>query len=195
VDISAELLAAARVLSAHVRPAIEFRRGDAERLPLADGAFDGVISTFGVMFALDQAQTAAELARVCRPGARLVLTAWTPDGAAAEFFGVVARYSDTAPPRSSPLAWGNPAHVENLLDKAFALSFEQGVSNAYHDSTEDIWAWYARGFGPLRRLVETLPPDRAARLRHDVDAYHRHYTVPAGLHIRREYLLAIGRRR
>src|SRR5512145_2314141 len=68
VDISEELLAAARELSGHVRPTIEFRQADAESIPFEDGAFDGVISTFGVIFALDQAQAAAELARVCRAG-------------------------------------------------------------------------------------------------------------------------------
>src|SRR5215813_14810159 len=80
VDISQELLAAARELSAHVRPAIDFRRADAERLPFADSTFDGVISTFGIMFALDQTQAAAELTRVCCPGGRLALTAWAPVG-------------------------------------------------------------------------------------------------------------------
>jgi ubiquinone/menaquinone biosynthesis C-methylase UbiE len=68
VDISQELLAAAADLSRHIRPPIEFRLGDAEQLPFDNGAFDGVISTFGVMFAIDQATAAAELGRVCRSG-------------------------------------------------------------------------------------------------------------------------------
>ena len=173
VDISAELLAAARELSAHVRPAIDFRLGDAERLPFGDGAFDGIISTFGVMFALDQAQAAIELARVCRSGGRLALATWAPAGAVAQFFGVIAQHSDGPPPPSSPLAWGDPAHVERLLGNAFHLSFEHGVNNAYHGSEQDIWDWYTRGFGPLRQLAESLPADRLERLKRDVDAYHR----------------------
>jgi hypothetical protein len=75
------------------------------------------------------------------------------------------------------------------------LKFERGISNACYDSVEDIWAWYARGFGPLRQLTETLPADRVERLKRDIDAYHEHYSVPAGLHVRREYLVTIGRRR
>jgi SAM-dependent methyltransferase len=195
VDISAELLAEARELSSHLRPPIEFRRADAERLPFEDAAFDGVISTFGVMFAFGQAQAAAELARVCRPGGRLVLATWAPAGAAAEFFAVIARHNDAPPPPSSPLAWGDPEHVETLLGKAFDLKFEQGVSDAYHGGVEDIWDWYTRGFGPLRQLVESLPPGRAEHLERDVGAYHGHYAVPAGLHVKREYLLTVGRRR
>jgi len=195
VDISEELLAAACELSAHVRPAINFQQADAERLPFADGAFDGIISTFGVMFALDQAQAALELARVCRSGGRLALTTWAPAGAVAQFFGVIAQHSDAPPPPASPLAWGDPAQVEKLLGNTFDLRFEPGVSNAYHGSEQDIWDWYTRGFGPLRQLTESLPADRLERLKRDVDAYHRHYAVPAGLHVKREYLLVIGRRR
>ncbi len=195
VDISKELLAAARELSGHCRPAIEFRRADVERLPFQDGAFDGIISTFGVMFAFNQVQAANELARVCRGGGRLVLATWAPAGAVAEFFGVVARHSEGPPPPSSPLAWGDPTYVQRLLGKAFSLTFEQGISNAYHASTDDIWNWYARGFGPLRQLAESLPRESLGRLKRDVDAYHSHYTVAAGLHVKREYLLTIGVRR
>ena len=77
----------------------------------------------------------------------------------------------------------------------FELGFEHGVSNAYHGSEQDIWDWYIRGFGPLRQLAETLPADRLEWLRRDVDAYHRHYVMAAGLHVKREYLLIMGRRR
>jgi ubiquinone/menaquinone biosynthesis C-methylase UbiE len=195
VDISPELLAAAADLSAHVRPKIEFRLGDAEKLPFDNAAFDGVISTFGVMFAINQAAAAAELGRVCRSGGRLVLATWAPEGAVADFFRVIAQHSDAPPPPSSPLAWGDPVHVEQLLGKTFELKFEKGISNSYHGSTDDIWDWYTRGFGPLRQLAESLPSDRVQRLKRDVDAYHQHYSVPAGLHVKREYLLTIGQRR
>src|SRR5262245_3515244 len=90
VDVSSELLAAA----AHIRPPIEFRLADAEQLPFGDGVFDGVISTFGVMFATNQTTAAAELGRMCRSGGRLSLATWAPQGAVAEFFQVIAQHSD-----------------------------------------------------------------------------------------------------
>jgi SAM-dependent methyltransferase len=194
VDISRELLAAARDLSQHLRPPIEFKLADAEQLPFDDAAFDGVISTFGVMFARDQARAAAELARVTRVGGRLALTTWQPGGSVDEFFGLIAKHNDAPPPPSSPLAWGDPAHVTKLLGGNFELTFEHGISNAYHGNADDVWDWYTRGFGPLRQLTERLAPDGLERLRHDIDAYHAHYAVPAGLHLKREYLVTIGRR-
>ena len=48
---------------------IEFREADAEALPFADGSFDVVLSTFGVMFAPDQEKAAAELVRDLPSGA------------------------------------------------------------------------------------------------------------------------------
>lgn len=196
VDISAELLAAAVELSAHVRPPISFRRGDAEALPFDDAGFDGVISTFGVMFAANQERAAAELGRVCRPGGRLSVAAWAPGGAVAEFFGLIARHADAPPPAASPLAWGDPTQAERLLGRDWELSFEPGVSDAYHESVEDIWIWYLSGFGPLKQLAARLDPDRRRAFQRDVDAYHGHYRTPGGLlHVRREYLLIRGVRR
>src|SRR5215475_11799256 len=59
---------------------IEFKVADAEELPFADGSFDAVISTFGVMFSPHQDRAAAELLRVCKSGGQIGLTNWTPDG-------------------------------------------------------------------------------------------------------------------
>src|SRR5262249_50571494 len=115
VDISNELLTAAKELSAHVRPPIAFQPGDAERLPFPDGRFDGVISTFGVIFAQNQQQAANELGRVVRKGGRLALATWAPDGSVAKFQAIIARHSNAPPRQVSPLEWGDPRHVEELL--------------------------------------------------------------------------------
>jgi len=60
--------------------AVRFQEADVEELPFPDGSFDAVLSTFGVMFAPDQARTAGEMMRVLRPGGRLGMANWTPDG-------------------------------------------------------------------------------------------------------------------
>ena len=71
VDIADHLLEAARTLSAHVKPPIDFRHADAEALPFDEASFDAVVSTFGVMFAPNQDAAAGELLRVCRSGGTL----------------------------------------------------------------------------------------------------------------------------
>lgn len=195
IDIAPTLLAAAKALSAHVRPPITFRQADAMALPFADAAFDKVISTFGVMFAADPARAAAELARVTRPGGRLALAVWVPGGTVETFFGVVGAFADQPPPAASPFDWGDPDKVTRLLGDAFDLTFEAGVNHAYHPSAEAIWRWYLEGFGPLRFIHEGLPAERQAAMKAAVDAYHAPYRTPAGLHVQRDYLVVIGERR
>jgi hypothetical protein len=73
--------------------------------------------------------------------------------------------------------------------------FERGVNNAYHPDTEHIWQKYAHGFGPMRQLISDLRAEQGAALHADVDAYHRAYATDAGLHVKREYLLILGKRR
>lgn len=123
------------------------------------------------------------------------MATWAPDGAVARFFGIISAHSKAPHPVLSPLAWGDPDHVRALLGDAFDLVFERGKSHAYHQDEEAIWAWYLRGFGPLRALHESLDETSRAALKGDIEVYHREYRVDAGLRVDREYLLTIGHRR
>ncbi len=194
-DISAELLKAGEALSAHLRPRIAFERADAEALPYPDASFDGVASTFRVIFAQNQERAAAELGRVCRKGGRLVLAVWDFKGAVADLFAVMGKHSTAAPPPASPLAWDDRARAQVLLGRDFVLQYERGINYAYHDDVDDIWGRYVEGFGPIRALAESLDPDKRAAFRRDIDDYHRAFAAPAGLHVKREYVLIFGRRR
>ena len=51
IDIAGPLLDAARDIAREQNLTIEYRLADVEALPFSGGEFDGVISTFGVMFA------------------------------------------------------------------------------------------------------------------------------------------------
>ena len=51
VDIATNLLEQARVRAASEGLEVEFREGDAEKLPFGDAQFDVVVSMFGAMFA------------------------------------------------------------------------------------------------------------------------------------------------
>ena len=78
-DIADVMLDYARSAAAKEELDIDYRHADAESLPFADRSFDGVISTFGVMFVGKPEAAAAELARVVRPGGRIVLATWKHD--------------------------------------------------------------------------------------------------------------------
>ena len=93
---------------------VVFDVADAEALPYQTASFDVVLSTFGVMFAPDHAQAAGELMRVCKPGGRIGLASWTPEGFLGDLFGsspVTCRPSWRS--LASPL--GTDAHVQDLF--------------------------------------------------------------------------------
>jgi SAM-dependent methyltransferase len=121
VDFEPALLAVARQRAAELDVGVDWREGDAEALPVEDGAFDAVVSTFGIMYALDQGRAVAELARAGAPGARVVLANWTPDGFLPAMGAAVAPFlpaaHDPAPP-AEPSRWGDPAVVGELLSGA-----------------------------------------------------------------------------
>src|SRR3954470_6517791 len=70
-DYVKSLLDRAAERAAAERFDMTFREADVEALPFEDGTFDAVVSTFGQMFAPNHEKTAAEMARVCRPGGRI----------------------------------------------------------------------------------------------------------------------------
>jgi SAM-dependent methyltransferase len=91
-----------------------FEVADAQALPFADASFDVVLSTFGAMYADDPAQAAREMLRVLRPGGRIGLASWTPEGFVGRLRRVVAAF-DRAPAGPSPTLWGTVAHLAVLF--------------------------------------------------------------------------------
>jgi SAM-dependent methyltransferase len=90
-DFVPALLERARERAAAERLEVEFVEADAQNLPFGDGEFDVTMSIFGVMFAPDQQQAADELLRVTKPGGRIGVASWCPDGA----------FRTSSPPSSS----------------------------------------------------------------------------------------------
>src|SRR5262249_10193045 len=100
--------------------AIEFMEADAESLPFGDGAFDVVVSTFGVMFTPNQAQAASELTRVCKPGGRIGLANWTPEGFIGQVFKTLGKYLPPPAGAKSPALWGMPHYLGQLFGASAA---------------------------------------------------------------------------
>lgn len=94
---------------------IKFQNEDAEALSFPDGAFDAVMSTFGAMFAPNQAQVARELMRVVRNGGRIGMANWTPEGFLGELLRLIASYVPPPPGTQSPLLWGTEPKIVELF--------------------------------------------------------------------------------
>jgi len=192
VDLTPELFDAGRQLAAAARVEIEWIEGDAEDLPVADGSFDVVTSVFGCMFAPRHRVTAAELARVLRPGGRLCVTAWTPEGFTGSLFRTLGGYMPPPPPFAEPpLAWGTEEHMREIFaGTGVDLEFAREVAEfADFDSVDEEIEWMSSKFGPLvmaRRMLE--PAGRWDALVDDLRRLLEDKSTPA------EYLVTVGRR-
>jgi SAM-dependent methyltransferase len=191
VDLTPELFEAGRAEAAAAGVEIEWVEGDAEALPFPDESFDVVVSVFGCMFAPRHDVTAAELARVLRPGGRLGVCAWTPDGSVGRTIQVTAKYLPPPPEFAQPpILWGSEEHVRELFaGTGVELELKRDrVQFAPFESAEDEVEFYTSKLGPAilaRRLTEANGTWRS--LRDDMAALHD----PSGEVA--EYLQILGR--
>ena len=126
-DLTPELLEIGRKDAARQGVELAFEEADAEALPYADDSFDAVLSCVGVMFAPHHEVAAGELTRVARPGGRLALINWTPEGFVGQLFATLKQFVP-APPAGvqPPPLWGDEQHVRDLLgERVTDLSMER----------------------------------------------------------------------
>jgi SAM-dependent methyltransferase len=191
VDIADQMLEYARATAAKQELAVDYRHGDAEKLPFGDGELDAVVSTFGVMFASKQEAAASELARVVKRGGRVVLATWKDDGNVANMFGVMKKFMPAPPdpPPASPFAWGRVERVRELLGASFELAFEEGTNVFRYASGEQAWNLWVNHYGPTKSLAASLDDGRREELKRALIAWHE--TFPGSLgHVQpRTYLI------
>jgi SAM-dependent methyltransferase len=196
IDTAEGMLAAAREIADEQNLDIGYRLADAEALPFADGEFDAVISTCGVMFAGNREAAAGELARVCRKGGRLALMTWTPESAAGELRKVLAPFMTPPPsPPPSPFDWGRPEWLKETLGADFEFGFETGT--LYHRETDGVAGFevMAAGFGPVKVLIENLDDKQRSAAKAELVAFYERYRDGIGVAMPYDYLIAVGTRR
>lgn len=196
-DIADVMLDYARAAAAKQDLDVDYRHADAESLPFGDRSFDGVISTFGVMFVGKPEAAAAEMARVVRPGGRVVLATWKHDSSIFEMFGVMKRFMPppTQPPPPSPFAWGKVERLAELLGANFELEFEEGASIYRYASGKQAWELFVNHYGPTKTLAANLDDARRLELERDFCAWHETFKKGLGYELPRQYVITRGRRR
>src|SRR5499427_2792791 len=130
---------------------------DAENLPFADGSFDIALSTFGVMFAPNQSKAAAELLRVVKPGGRIGLANWTPDGMIGKLFKLVGRFVPPPAGLTSPAAWGTETRLVELFGPKAADLRTQRKQFVFRYRSPAHWIETFRNFyGPVHKAFGAL---------------------------------------
>jgi len=196
MDLSPVLIDTARELAAERGLSVEFEVGDAEEMKYDDASFDVVASTCGVMFAPDHEAVAGELARVTRPGGRIALACWIPEGGMGKMFRMMGPFlPPPAPGAGSPFEWGREEHVRELLGDDFELDFEEHVSTLAVESGQAYWELFSSSYGPTKSASEALDDERRAEFQQTwVDFFEAMREGNEVVH-RREYLLTLGTRK
>jgi SAM-dependent methyltransferase len=199
LDLTPELFETARRRAEQHGVTVEWIEGDAEDLPFEDDRFDRVLSAFGVQFAPRHDVVARELARVCRPGGRIGLVSWTPEGQVGELFKIMGRYLPPLPDYASPPPlWGSEEHVLRLFaDTPVEFEFARGVNPWRFDSAEHYVAFMETHYGPTLKARERLSAEgRWEDCRGEILAMaeRRNEAADGSLLMNAEYLIAIGRK-
>lgn len=157
IDYVPELLERGQEHASAERLSIEFQKGDAESLAFPDASFDVVLSTFGTMFAPEQAVAAAETLRVCRSGGKIGMANWTPEGFARGLFRVVGKHRPQTPGLHPPSRWGTRSGLEELLgDGVSSLELNERHFVFQYESPAHWLDFFRTHFGPVRQVFATL---------------------------------------
>lgn len=170
LDLAEEWITQARARAADEGLDIRFDIADAEAMPYEDGTFDVVISLIGAMFAPRPERVTAELLRVCRPGGRIVLANWTPEGFAGRFFRTVGQHVPP-PDMPSPLLWGEETVVrERFADAVSDLTLRRRMLHfEYPMPPSELADHYLEHFGPTRQAAAALDAAGREALRADLE--------------------------
>ena len=170
-DYVPALLDRARERAAAERLEIEFREADAEALPFPDASFDVVVSTFGVMFTPDQDRAASELMRVCKPGGKIGLANWTPEGFIGQLFKTIGKHLPPPAGARSPALWGTQARMEEMFGPQASSIHIKPMSFAFRYRSPKHWLKVFRTYyGPLLKAFSALDTSGQMALESDLMA-------------------------
>jgi SAM-dependent methyltransferase len=171
IDFEPGLLARARERAEFEGLEIDLREANAEDLPFTDASFDAVLSTFGVMFAVDQRRAASEMLRVCRPGGTIGMANFTSASLAMGFMRVSARYRPPPRRQGTPTTWAMEDGLRDLFGDAVD-SLQVSLRHVmFRYRSADHWLEFFRtSFGPIRMVHESLDPERQEAYGRDLKA-------------------------
>jgi SAM-dependent methyltransferase len=200
IDIAANLIATARARAAAEGLRIAYEQGDAEALPYADGQFDLVMTMFGVMFTPRPSIATAEMLRVTRPGGRIAMANWTPEGFIGKMFQVFKAHLPPPPTGvPSPMGWGDEATVRTRLRHGFAdvrLTRQIALMRYPFPPAETV-EFFRQYYGPTQKAFAALDAAGQAALRRDLvelQTAHNTAPTPGTTEVAAEYLEVVAGR-
>ena len=197
IDYVPELIEHARKRAEVEGLEITFGVGDAEDLPYPDASFDVVLSTLGVMFAPDQEKAAKELLRICRPGGKIGLANWTPDGFVGNMFRIHSKHVPPPPGIKPPPLWGTEEQLRELLGEGVASLEVRRRHYVWRYPSGHFVEHFRSYYGPTLKAFESLDSDGQEALAKDLEELLEHWNTSgdATLIMPSDYLEVVAVRR
>lgn len=195
IDLAANLVEQAKKKAKDESLQIQFEQGDAESLPYKDNSYDMVMSLIGSMFAPRPELVASEMIRVCKPGGKIIMGNWTPEGHIGQLFKVIGKH--VPPPNfPSPLLWGDGKTcrdrlkngVKDLKITRYLYPFE------YPFSPKKVVDFFIEYYGPTNRGFSSLNDSARNAFHEDITAlWDRNNIAKDGTtRVLAEYIEVIG---
>jgi SAM-dependent methyltransferase len=196
VDIASNLIKQAKTRAKIEEVEVRFDEGDAEMLPYQDAEFDLVVSLIGAMFAPRPDLVAAELLRVCRPGGRIVMANWTPEGHVGQMFKIVGKHVPPSPLMASPLKWGDEATVHDRLREGTASinCTKRMYPMRYPFPPAEVAEFFFTYYGPTLRALAALDSAGQTALHQDLEQLwtSNNQAQDGSTHVDAEYLEVVA---
>ncbi|MES2307025.1 MAG: class I SAM-dependent methyltransferase [Gemmatimonadota bacterium] len=196
IDFASNLIGRARSHAASAGVQVRFDEGDAEHLPYADGEFDLVVSLIGAIFAPQPDRVAAEMLRVCRPGGRIVMANWTPEGHIGQMFRILGAYLPLSPLMPSPMKWGDESTLRWRLSRGTtSLKVTRRMYPMHFPfPPAEVVEFYREHYGPVNRAFVSLDSIDQQDLRYDLEElWTRHNrAIDGSTEVQAEYLEAVA---
>lgn len=197
-DYVPALLDKGKVRAAAEGLAVTFREADAEALPFPDASFDAALSTFGVMFTPNHAKSSSEMMRVLRPGGRIGMANWTPEGFIGQLFKTIGKHVPPPAGLKSPALWGTENYLQELFgDEAARIEATRKVFNFRYASAKHWLQVFRDYYGPVYKAFAAVGADGEPALEKDlIDLLERFNTAgAASLVVPGEYLEVVVTKR
>jgi len=152
------------------------------------------------MFAPHHQDVADELVRVCRPGGKIGLLSWTPEGLIGALFRTMGPFAPPPPPGAQPPPlWGSEEHLRGLFgDRVQLATSERRVLEVTaFQHPVDFAAHFKQRYGPtIATMANARQNGREQELDNELDKLYHEWNLGTADHARFEmqYLVAVGTR-
>jgi hypothetical protein len=139
----------------------------------------------------------SELLRVCRPGGRIGMVAWTPDGYVGVLLAALGGRFEPPAGLRPPLPWGGGGErPRELFGPRVATTAPRRSLPWRFPSAQHQVEFLAAFHGPTAMALEALEPDRAAALKAEMLGLARRFDVAEcdTLVLRLDYLEVVVRK-